>query len=33
MLVADMVVVGRDIPWLLVYVYVFIVSWMRDVGG
>ena len=29
----DMVVVGRDIPWLLVYVYVFVVSWMRDVGG
>ena len=31
MLVADMVVVVRDIPSLLVYVVV--VSWMRDVGG
>ena len=29
----DMVVVGRDMPKLLVYVDVVVVSWMRDVGG
>ena len=30
MLVDDMVVVGRDIPSLLVYVDVVVVSWMSD---
>ena len=33
MLVADMVVVGRDTPSLSAYVDVVAVSWMRDVGG
>ena len=32
MLVADMVVDGRDMPSPLVYVDV-VVSWMRDVDG
>ena len=32
-LVVDMVVVGRDIPMLLVYVDIVVVSKMRDVGG
>ena len=33
MLVANMVIVGIDMPSLLVYVDVVVVSWMRDVGG
>ena len=33
MLVVDMVVVGRDIPSLLVYVDLVVVSRIRDVGG
>ena len=33
MLVADMVVIGRDIVLLLAYVDVVVVSWVSDVGS